>query len=767
MAVGSWVSRGWLEPRFVTITATAILLSYVSEQLGAPTWLVAAFNLASYISGGFFGAKTAISSILQLRLDVDVLMVLAALGAAIVGQWREGAILLFLFSLSNVLQTYAIGRSRQAIRSLLSLYPEEAKVRRSGGVVTVDQAEVKVGDIILIESVEQVLMDGLVRRGSASVDEIRASGVKTGVTKGPGDPVLAGSTNREGILEIEVTREAEDTDFARRTAPAGQEAPARRKAQAKAKRASEVTVVRMEDLRIGDLVLIEPGERIPVDGLVRAGRSSVDQSPITGESMPVDKFQGDRVFAGTLNMQGILDVEVTRHASETTLARIIKLVEEAQESKAPTERFLKRFEQSYTTLVLTAVGLLIILPPLLGVVDFQSNFYRAMVLMTVASPCALMISVPASFIAAIASAARSGILLKGGKSLEDLALVKLVAFDKTGTLTIGKPSMTDVVSCSELRDSELLSVAAAVESRSEHPLAQAVVEAAASRGLSPGGIQDFEAVPGKGVVSKVDGKVVWLGSTKYLEQRNPLPPHLTEVRRQLESAGKMVVGVVREGQCEDCGGCDYAHRSYDWMGMIAMADQVRPEAAEAVANLKAENIEVAMLTGDNPRVARAISSEAGIDRVHAGLMPEEKVEVLKHLQAAVGPVAMVGDGVNDAPALATADVGVAMGAAGTDVALETADVVLMGDRLDLMASAIEMSRRARRVVWQNIFFSLAVIVLLITGALTIGLALPLAVLGHEGSTLIVVLNGLISLLLIPEWRRRKPRRHEFAAQVRA
>lgn len=646
-----WLTQGWLEPRLVVITLLAIISSLIAERLDAPEWLILIFDVTSYVAGGFFGAKTALHSLLrEHQLDVDMLMVLAALGAAVIGQWHEGAILLFLFSLSNVLQDYAIGRSRSAIKSLFKLYPEDARVRRDGEVVT----------------------------------------------------------------------------------------------------------VKLDAIEVGDTVLIQPGERIPVDGRVSSGRSAVDQSLITGESMPVEKAVGDKVFAGTLNKQGLLDIEATQAAGNTTLARIIKMVEEAQDTKAPTERFLDKFEQYYATFIIVAVGLFIVIPPALGLVEFQSNFYRAMVLMTVASPCALVISVPAAFISAIASAARDGVLFKGGAYIEQMAGVKAIAFDKTGTLTIGEPQVTDVVSCCELAESELLSVAAAVESRSEHPLARAVVQAAEARGLDIPDVTDFEAIPGQGVEAVVDGHKIKLGSMNYLNLNSECPPDVIDISRRLESEGKTVMGVVRPGiKREACETCEFGFNACGWMGLLAMADTVRPEAKTVVDGLKARGLQVAMLTGDNERVAHSIASQVGIDHVYANLMPEDKVTAVQRLQSDYGAVMMVGDGVNDAPALANADIGIAMGAAGTDVAMETADVVLMGDKIERIATAIDLTRKARRVVWQNITFAIVVIVMLILGAFVIDLPLPLGVLGHEGSTVIVVLNGLITLLLLPELRRRR------------
>ncbi len=647
-----WLSQEWLEPRLVAVTALALAASFIGRQVGAPGWLDAVFGVTAYVAGGMFGVKSALESIVQEhKLDIDLLMVLAALGAASIGLWHEGAILLFLFSLSNVLQAYAIGRSRNAIRELFKLYPEEAKVKRDGEVVT----------------------------------------------------------------------------------------------------------VKFSDIRIGDLVLIEPGERIPVDGDVVEGKSAVDQSPITGESMPVEKQVGDKVFAGTLNKSGLLDVEATEAASNTTLSRIIKMVEEAQSAQAPTERFLDRFEQYYAALIIFVVLLFIIIPPTLFDADFSSNFYRAMVLMTVASPCALIISVPASFISAIASAARGGILFKGGAHLESMAAIKVVTFDKTGTLTIGEPRVTDVISCCEMGEDDLLAVAATVESRSEHPLAHAIVTEAEERGLELGRVEDFEAVAGRGIQAKVDGRLVRIGSVNYLLDYSDMPHKLEDEYAELEKSGKTVIGLIREGSCEQCGACEQASEGPDWMGIVALADELRPEAADVVRQLRERGLEVAMLTGDNERVAHAIAEQAGITRVHANLLPEDKVTAVQRIESEVGPAAMIGDGVNDAPALATASVGIAMGAAGTDVALETADVVLMGDKLELIDQAISLSQKARRVVWQNIVFSLAVIVMLVASVFLIDLPLPLGVLGHEGSTVIVVLNGLIALLIVPEMRRRRAR----------
>ena len=623
-----------LAPALVAITFVAIVLSVLGERAGLPSDAVLSLNVISYLAGGFFGAKNARESLREREIDVDLLMVLAALGAAAVGEWHEGAILLFLFSLSNVLQDYAIGRSRKAISSLFALYPQEATVKRGA-------------------------------------DTLR---------------------------------------------------------------------LKLDEIRVGDIVLIEPGERIPVDGLVVAGVSAIDQSPITGESIPVDKFTGEHVYAGTLNMQGILDVRAERSVQETTLARIIKMVEEAQESKAPTERFLDQFEQAYAKAIILGILLLVIIPPLLGLIDFESNFYRAMVLMTVASPCALVISVPSAFISAIAAAARSGVLLKGGGSLEQLASIKAVAFDKTGTLTVGRPQVTDIVISPPFTETDLIRIAASVEARSEHPLAKAIVAYANDSNIRLRDAEHFMAVPGQGVRARLGNAEVRVGRLSQLHEVEAMPESLASAKASLEASGKTVIGVLQD---------------LTWLGLIGLADQLRQTSALLVQEMNRQGIATIMLTGDNTSVAESIGEQLGIDEIYAQLLPHEKAEILSELRRRHGAVAMIGDGINDAPALAVADVGIAMGGAGADVALETSDVVLMGDRIERLTDALRISKRAKQVVWQNIVFSLAVIAILITGVFVLELALPVGVLGHEGSTVIVVLNGLLSLLILPELRRQR------------
>jgi Zn2+/Cd2+-exporting ATPase len=616
--------RERIEVVFTAITAVATSLAFLGALLDifSPS-LVAGLYVLAYAAGGYYGLMDALEVVKKRRLDVNLLMILAALGAAAIGQPFEGAILLFLFSLSNTLQTFAMGRSRKAIEKLLDLRPPVATVRRG----------------------------------------------------------------------------------------------------------SRFDTVPVEKLLLGEIVIVRPGERFPIDGEVIDGISAVDQSTITGESIPVQKEAGSQVFAGTVNGNGSLEVKVTRLAQNTTLAKIVKMVEEAQSTKAHTQRMLDNFEQVYAILVLVGAVVLVVIPYMILNHDFQPTFYRSMTWLVVASPCALVISTPASILAAIANGARRGVLYKGGAHLEQTAAIKVVAFDKTGTLTTGTPTLTAVLPRPGVKEEELLYIAASVEARSEHPLAGAVVAAAHKRGLNLSQATEFQAIPGQGVEAYLDDKMVWIGSPRlFKERRIRIPEDLLHEVRSLEDTGQTVMLVMADG---------------DWMGLLALADALRPDAAEIVAGLKRLGVEkVVMLTGDNERIAQEIATRAGIDEFHANLLPQDKVHIIKNLRSKYGPTAMIGDGVNDAPALATANVGIAMGGAGADVALETADVVLMSDDLAHLPYAIGLSQKARRTIWQNLTFSMAVIMILVATAFGANLPLPLGVIGHEGSTVLVVLNGL-------------------------
>lgn len=619
----SGITRQKLEVVLTILNALSILMAFLGQRfLGWSPLAIGLIYSLAFISGGYYGLVDGLAALHKRRLDVNLLMIMAALGAASIGQPGEGAVLLFLFSLSNALQSYAMGRSRKAIEKLLDLRPTVATVRRGSRLVTL--------------------------------------------------PV--------------------------------------------------------EKLTIGDIVLVRPGERFPIDGQIIIGASTADQSTITGESMPVHKEVGDPIFAGTLNGNGALEIRVTHLAQDTTLAKIVQLVEEAQSAKAQTQRMLDNFEQVYALLVLGGALLLTIIPTLLLKEDFYAAFYRAMTWLVVASPCALVISTPASILSAIANGARRGILFKGGIHLEQTANIRVVAFDKTGTLTTGTPTLTQIIPLNGITSDELLRLAASVEARSEHPLASAIVKAAEERQLNLLVATDFKAIPGQGVEASIQGKSVWIGNERLFEERRiPIPPPLRAQVASLEQKGQTVMLVSVDGE---------------WRGILAVADVLRPDAAQIVADLKKLGLFVVMLTGDNERVAAAIAHKAGVDKYHAGLLPQDKVRILKTLREKYGFTAMVGDGVNDAPALAAANVGIAMGGAGSDVALETADVVLMGDNLAHLPYAIGLARQARKTVWQNLVFALSVIVLLVAAAFGAHLPLPLGVVGHEGSTVLVVLNGL-------------------------
>jgi len=626
-----WQQHGLL----LTTAATGVFLlsAWSAERAGFPGWLVIALYLAAYLAGGAYATYRAVASLLQKTVDIDLLMILAAAGAAVLGAWPEGGILLFLFSLGNALEHYALGRTHRAIRSLIALRPDTA----------------------------------LVIRGDAEV-----------------------------ILPV-------------------------------------------EELVPGDEVIVRPGERIPIDGTVVAGDSSVDQSAITGESLPVHKRPGDQVFSGTLNTTGLLRVRVDRPVHESTLARIIQIVEEAREQKSRAQRFAEAFQGKYAMGVIVVSLLAFGVPVALGA-DPAASFYRAMTLLVAASPCALVISTPASILSALANAARSGVLFKGALQLETIGVVDAVVFDKTGTLTVGKPRVTDVLPAPGVDASELLRIVAPVEYRSEHPLGLAVVAHAEAAGAFDRGLVDrvssLTSIPGRGVRAELDGARVLIGNEALLQEHGVvLPRELQRAAEELRERGQTAVYAAVDGNV---------------LGVLGIADTVRPVAREVVERLRALGVRrIVMLTGDNERAARAIAREVGLDEWRSDLLPEEKVAVVRELQAAGFRVAMVGDGVNDAPALAAADVGVAMGAAGTDVALETADVVLMSDDLTKLPYSIELSRAARRIIVQNLAIALGVIVVLVTSILVRGVPLPLAVVGHEGSTIVVVLNGLRLLAFRP------------------
>lgn len=613
-------------------------LSFIES---APGWVSLSLYIGAYFFGGFYTAKEAVQTISKGGFEIDFLMLVAAIGAAILGEWAEGALLLFLFSLGHALEYFAMNKARKSIAALTDLAPKTALLKRNG------------------------------------------------------------KTEEVGI----------------------------------------------EQLAVGDLIVVKPNSRISADGVVVDGKSSVNQAPITGESMPVDKLpvadpekdyaadsdiaDENRVFSGTINGNNTLEVKVIKEAKDSTLSRLVKLVNEAQTQKSPTQLLTDKFEKYFVPSVLVLVGLLLLA---FLVIDepFSASFYRAMAVLVAASPCALAISTPSAVLSGVARAARGGVLIKGGRPLEDLGVITALAFDKTGTLTEGKPKLTSVVPLGNLSEQELLKIAVAVENLSDHPLAKAVVRDGRERlaGNEIPNASDVEAVLGKGVKASLDGHKVFIGNLELYEDLDENKPS-TEIKdqvRALENKGNTTM-LVR--------------RNKEYIGIIALMDTPREAAKSTLIRLKEIGIKrMIMLTGDNQKVADAVAEEIGLTDAWGSLLPEEKVEAIKKLKEKESKVAMIGDGVNDAPAMANSTVGIAMGAAGSDVALETADIALMADKLEMLPFAIGLSRKSKAIIKQNLWVSLGIVALLIPATI-FGLAnIGIAVVIHEGSTLLVVFNAL-------------------------
>ncbi len=619
----------WMQERWslilVGLGGILLLAGWVGGQfLGLPPAAALVLFLLSYAASGYDPARHAFPALLRGKFDTDVLMLAAALGAGVLGEWLEGAFLLFLFGLGHAGEHYALDRARNAINALGDLMPKTARVRRG-----------------------------------------------------------------EQIVEEEVER-----------------------------------------LAVEDIVLVRPGDRIPVDGLVAQGASVVDQSPITGESLPVEKKPQDEVFAGTISQAAAREIRVSRLAQDTTLSRVTKMVAEAQAQQSPTQQFSERFTAWFVPAVLILVVLVAVVPPLIGWMPFSASFYRAMLLLVAASPCALAVGTPAAVLAGIARAARSGVLIKGGVHLENLGRLKVIAFDKTGTLTEGRFRVTDVIPLDGARPAEVLRLAAAVEQQSNNPLAQAVVRAAQEQKLALPRASGLENVPGLGVRSAVEGQPVWIGSLKMFEENDgqQVDEALRRAAAGLEGAGRSTMIVQHDSK---------------FLGLLALSDAPRPAVERVLASLRGLGIaHLVMLTGDNQAVAERIGQAVGVTDVKASLMPEDKLSAIQDLQQRYGSVAMVGDGVNDAPALATATVGIAMGGAGTAVALETADVALMADDMSKLPFAVGLSRASRAIIQQNLAIALGMIgVLILTSFLGL-VQLTWAVALHEGSTVLVALNAL-------------------------
>lgn len=613
-------------------------IGWALSKFGVPALVSLVLFVIAYALGSWFTVKEVVVALRARKFEIDFLMLLAAVGAAVLGQWGEGALLLFLFTLGHALEGYAMGRARKAIEALGKLVPATALL-------------------------------------------------------------LEGDSERE---------------------------------------------VPVEELTVGARILVKPNTRLPADGFVEVGTSSVNQAPITGESVPVDKrpvpdveaalknpgtiAAEHRLFAGSINGPSALTLRVTKAAADSTLARVVKMVEEAQTQKSATQLFTDRFERIFVPVILVVVFLLFFA---CFVIDetFSQSFYRAMAVLVAASPCALAIATPSAVLSAVARAARGGVLIKGGAHLESLGQVTAIAFDKTGTLTEGKPRLTDVRSAEGVAEAELLQVALAVEKKSDHPLASAIVIGAGAKLAGAAGLEatDAEAIIGFGIKAKIGGAQVRIGKPGLFTKEQPLPAALRAVVDELEGFGRTVMVVQREAQ---------------FLGVLGVMDTPRDSARRVVKALELLGVKkTIMLTGDNQKVADAVAREVGITEARGDLLPEQKVAAIIEL-ARSGHVAMIGDGVNDAPAMANATVGIAMGAGGSDVALETADVALMADDLDALPFAVGLSRAARRIIQQNLWASLGMVAFLIPATILGFAGIGLAVALHEGSTLLVVANAL-------------------------
>ena len=625
---------------FAIASAVLWLTGFALElATGVSESVLTGLFIAAGFFGGYFTSREAIESIRNRRFEIDFLMLVAAAGAAALGKWEEGALLLALFSVGHALEGYAMGRARRAIEALAELAPATAIVSDSNG-------------------------------------------------------------ERE---------------------------------------------VPVEQLRIGDIVVVKPNERIPADGFVVAGASSVNQAPLTGESIPVDKIPvidalsaaaqpeavpaASRVFSGTINGAGQLDLQVTRLSADTTLAKLATMVREAETQASPTQRFTDRFERIFVPSVIGLVIVVLFAGPLFGS-SWSESFYRAMAVLVAASPCALAIATPSAVLAAVARAGQLGVLVKGGGPLENLGTLRAVAFDKTGTLTEGKPRLTDVAPADGVDELDLLAVAVAVESRSDHPLAAAIVRDGNERlvGRILPDASGVTAITGRGVRATVGGAEVLIGNAALFEDNGGVDPSVMATVEELQASGRTIMIVKQADR---------------FLGAIGLMDTPRPAASAAVAALQAVGIRRAiMLSGDHQLVAESIAREVGLTEAWGDLMPEDKVAAIERLRNEEGKVAMIGDGVNDAPALAHATVGIAMGAAGSDVALETADVALMGDDLGKLPIVIGLSRKASRIIRQNLYLSLGMVAFLIPATIVGFVGIGPAVVFHEGSTLVVVANAL-------------------------
>ena len=602
------------------ISGVLIVIAWLLGKNGLEQPSVIMYIIA-FIIGGFAKAKEGIEeTIANKELNVEMLMVFAAIGSGLIGYWAEGAILIFIFAISGAMETFTLNKSHQEISALMEMQPEEA------WLIQEDGTEIKVAT---------------------------------------------------------------------------------------------------SSLQVGSKLLVKPGERIPVDGAIIHGTTSVDMSAINGESVPVTKEIGDDLFAGTVNMSGAIQMEMTKPSEDSLFQKIITMVQNAQSEKSPSQQFIERFEGTYVKIVVASTVLMALVPHYALGWTWTESLYRAIVLLVVASPCALMASIMPATLAAISNGAKRGVLFKGGVHLEHLATLDVVAFDKTGTLTTGKPVVTDFIVRDGLQEEDVLALLAGIESQSNHPLAIAITKYADERNIAYSRSLEIEDVPGHGLRAYSKNEEIFVGNPRFIGE-NHVANFQNNVAERLASEGKTVIFMKDEQGV---------------MAAAALKDTLRQEAIDAIQALKQLGIETVMLTGDNDRTAEVIAKEAGVDRYVAECLPETKVEQIKAMMQDGRQVGMIGDGINDAPALATATSGIAMGE-GTDVALETADVVLMKNDLTKIPYTIQLSEKMNRIVKQNVFFSVSVIAILIISNFLQVVDLPLGVIGHEGSTILVILNGL-------------------------
>ncbi|PJW16798.1 heavy metal translocating P-type ATPase [Geobacillus sp. WSUCF-018B] len=618
----------WKQKENIKVYISAVLLViswFLGKQYGEEHIFATIGYAAAILIGGYSLFIKGFKNLVRLNFDMNTLMTVAILGAAAIGEWGEGATVVILFAISEALERYSMDKARQSIESLMDIAPKEA----------------------------------LIRRGN------------------------------------------------------------------------EEMMVPVDDIQVGDIMIVKPGQKLAMDGIVIKGTSTLNQAAITGESVPVTKTVGDEVFAGTLNEEGLLEVKVTKRVEDTTLSKIIHLVEEAQAERAPSQAFVDRFAKYYTPAIIIFALLLAVIPPLFMGADWSEWIYRGLAVLVVGCPCALVISTPVSIVTAIGNAAKNGVLIKGGIYLEEAGNLKVIAFDKTGTLTKGVPSVTDVVTYKG-DENELMTITAAIEKGSQHPLASAIIRKAEEDGLNFNdvSVEEFQSITGKGVKAKVNNAMYYVGSPGLFEELLPngIQSEIKEQITTLQTQGKtvMILGTEKE-----------------ILALIAVADEIRESSKEVIRKLHQVGIEkTVMLTGDNQRTAEAIGKQVGVSDIKADLLPEDKLNFIKELRDKYRSVAMVGDGVNDAPALAASTVGVAMGGAGTDTALETADIVLMSDDLSKLPYTIKLSRKALAIIKQNITFSLGIkalsLLLIVPGWLT----LWLAIFADMGATLIVTLNSM-------------------------